>query len=168
MTTPKENLVSWLSDAYAMEGQAVTLLETQIQRLESYPDARARLQTHLDATRRQQEEVERCLERLGSSPSTFKEMATKTMATMQGALHAMSGDEVLKHALGSYAFENFEAASYRSLAEAAQRAGEAEIASVCSRIQREEEEMASWIWEHLPQMTSQYLDRAVTGGAAKR
>ena len=38
MTTPRDNLISWLRDAYAMEGQAIELLETQIQRLENYPE----------------------------------------------------------------------------------------------------------------------------------
>ena len=112
MTTARENLTSWLRDAYAMEGQAIELLEAQIKRLESYPEALPRLRQHLQETRQQQSEVEQCLHRLGSDPSTLKDAAMKLTANVQGMLHAMSGDEVLKHGLGSYAFENFEAASY--------------------------------------------------------
>ncbi len=50
MTDPKEHLTHWLRDAYAMESQAVSLLETQISRLETYPAARAKLQEHLAET----------------------------------------------------------------------------------------------------------------------
>jgi hypothetical protein len=33
---PRDNLIAWLRDAYAMEGQAIELLEQQIERLEHY------------------------------------------------------------------------------------------------------------------------------------
>jgi ferritin-like metal-binding protein YciE len=48
MTTPRESLAAWLRDAHAMEGQAETFLQTQIDRLENYPEALPRL-GHLNA-----------------------------------------------------------------------------------------------------------------------
>jgi len=168
MTTPRDNLISWLRDAYAMEGQAIELLETQIERLENYPEALPRLREHLQQTREQQTEVERCLDRLGADPSTLKESAMKLGASMQGMMHAMSSDEVLKHALGSHAFEQFEAGSYRSLMTAAETAGEPQIAQTCEQIMRQEQDMARWVWEQLPHMTEQYLRRSESGAEAKR
>jgi ferritin-like metal-binding protein YciE len=168
MTTPRENLISWLRDAYAMEGQAISLLETQIDRLENYPEALPRLREHLRETREQQSAVEQCLNRLGSDPSGLKEGAMKFAANMQGMMHAMSSDEVLKHALASHAFEHFEAGSYCSLAAAAEEAGEPEIARTCERIMRQEQDMGHWVWEHLPQMTRSYMQRAAVGAEAKR
>ena len=50
MTTARENLSNWLRDAYAMEGQAIELLEAQINRLEGYPEALPRLRSHLNET----------------------------------------------------------------------------------------------------------------------
>ena len=47
MTTARENLADWLRDAYAMEGQAISLLKTQIDRLENYPEAVPRLRAQL-------------------------------------------------------------------------------------------------------------------------
>lgn len=168
MTTPRDNLISWLRDAYAMEGQAIELLETQIQRLEHYPEALPRLRQHLQETREQQTAVEQCLERLGADPSALKETALKLGANMQGMMHAMASDEVLKHALGSHAFEQFEAGCYCSLLAAAEVAGEPEIARTCERIMRQEQDMAHWVWEQLPQMTRTYLERAASGADAKR
>jgi len=168
MTTPRDNLISWLRDAYAMEGQAVELLETQIKRLESYPEALPRLREHLQETHGQQAAIEQCLDRLGAEPSALKDTAMKLGATMQGMMHAMSSDEVLKHALASHAFEQFEAGCYRSLMAAAEVAREPEIARTCERIMRQEHDMADWVWEQLPQMTRKYLERAAIGAEAKR
>jgi ferritin-like metal-binding protein YciE len=168
MTTPRENLISWLRDAYAMEGQAISLLQAQIDRLDHYPEALPRLRQHLEETREQQATVEQCLNKLGADPSTLKEAAMKLGANMQGMMHAMASDEVLKHALGSHAFERFEAASYCALTAAAETADEPDIARTCERIMRQEEEMGRWVWEQLPQMTRKYMQRAETGAEAKR
>ena len=168
MTTARENLISWLRDAHAMEGQAITLLETQLERLEHYPEAKPRLQQHLQQTRDQVAAVERCLGKLGADPSTFKDSAMKLSATMQGMMSAMSTDEVLKHALASSAFEQFEASSYRSLVAAAEQAGESEIARTCEQLMKEEQDMAKWMWDQIPHLTKQYLAREATGASAKR
>jgi ferritin-like metal-binding protein YciE len=168
MTDPKEHLTHWLRDAYAMESQAVSLLETQISRLETYPDARAKVQEHLQQTHRQRQDVEDCLAKLGADPSDLKVLAQKTIATVQGLFHSMSEDEVLKHALGSYSFEQFEAGSYRMLAAAAREAGEPGIAETCERIQAEEEAMGDWIWQQMPTLTREYISRSEAGATAKR
>ena len=55
MESAEENLMAWLRDAHAMETQAVQMLEGQAQRLESYPELRAKVQDHLQETRRQAE-----------------------------------------------------------------------------------------------------------------
>ena len=151
-----------------MEGQAITLLETQIERLESYPEALPRLRQHLEETKDQRAQVEGCLHKLGEDTSTLKDATMKVGASIQGMLHAMSSDEVLKHALASNAFEHFEAASYCSLAAAAQDAGEPEIAKTCESIMQQELAMADWVWEQLPPMTHKYLQRSELDAQAKR
>ncbi|HEX5079377.1 MAG TPA: ferritin-like domain-containing protein [Geminicoccaceae bacterium] len=168
MTTPRDNLAAWLRDAYAMEGQAIELLESQIERLENYPQAQPRLREHLEETKAQQVAVEQCLERLGESPSSLKEATMRLGANVQGMLHGFAGDEVLKHALGSHAFEHFEAGSYRSLSVAAEAAGEPQIAQTCKRLMEQEQAMAAWVWEQIPALTSAFVERDATGGPAKR
>src|SRR4051794_7042852 len=103
MNTTRENLSAWLRDAHAMEGQAITLLETQIGRLESYPEAIPRLREHLAETKDQRAKIEGCLSKLGEDTSTLKDAAMKVGANLQGLAHMMSSDEVLKHALASNA-----------------------------------------------------------------
>ena len=168
MTTPRDNLAAWLRDAYAMEGQAIELLKSQIERLEHYPEAQPRLREHLNETMEQQKTVEGCLERLGESPSSFKEATMKMGANVQGMMHGLATDEFLKHALASHAFEQFEAGSYHSLSAAAEAAGETEIAQTCRRLMEQEKAMAAWVWEQIPHLTTTFVQRDASGGPAKR
>jgi ferritin-like metal-binding protein YciE len=74
----------------------------------------------------------------------------------------------VKGAIASYTFEHLEIAAYRSLIGAAEELGDAETARVCSEILRQEEAMAGWLEQHLPELTRQYLRRQRTGERAKR
>ncbi|HWK32302.1 MAG TPA: DUF892 family protein, partial [Hyphomicrobium sp.] len=103
MTSPRESLIAWLRDAHAMEGQAETFLQTQIDRLKNYPEALPRLQSHLEETKEQRAAVEQCLRKLGEDTSTLKDAAMKAAANVQGMMHAMASDEILKNALASAA-----------------------------------------------------------------
>lgn len=163
-TAHREHLITWLRDAHALEEQAKSLLQTQIDRLESYPEALPRLRDHLRETEQQSVMVEQCLHQLGSDTSTLKDMSTKLSANMMGMAHMFASDEVLKHALASHAFERFEAASYCSLMTAAQVAGEPQIARVAEQILRQEEEMGAWIWDQIPHLTQKYMTRSAVGG----
>lgn len=168
MTTAHESLIAWLRDAHAMEVQAQSFLETQVDRLENYPEALPRLRSHLEETKEHRALVERCLTSLGEDPSTFKDVGMKVVANIQGMLHSMARDEVLKNALASAAFEQFEAASYRMLVTAAEKAGEPEIARTCESIMEQEISMADWAWGQLQPLTEKYLSLEAVGVEAKR
>jgi ferritin-like metal-binding protein YciE len=66
-------------------------------------------------------------------------------------------DEVVKAALASYAFEAMEIASYSILRSAAEDLGDVETARVCDQILREEEAMADWLKNNIPDITRQFL-----------
>ena len=168
MTDKMENLADWLRDAHAMEEQALTMLETQEGRLENYPVLRDRIRQHVEETRGQSARLEQCMERLGIDRSAMKDAGGKFMATMQGMTGAMASDEVVKGHLFSYAFEHLEIASYRSLIAAADAVGDAQTRQACEENLREEEAMAAWLAENLPETTRQFLDRSANDGEAKR
>lgn len=66
-------------------------------------------------------------------------------------------------------FENMEIATYRVFTETANAVGDADTARVCQQICLEEEEMASWLADHLPAVTRANLSRAdASRGEAKR
>ena len=76
-------------------------------------------------------------------------------------------DEVLKGTIASYAFEAMEIASYEILISTARLIGDAETTRVCERILREEDAMAAWLREHIPQLTKVFLTRERVGETAK-
>lgn len=162
-----KDLAAWLRDAHAMEMQALKMMEAQVRRLEHYPELRSRLQRHIVDTQGQADRLGQCLHRLGESTSTLKDTAARLTAMAQGLSGFFVGDEVVKGGMASYTFEHFEISAYRTLIAAADELGEPEIRRVCEANLREEEEMANWLADHLPQVTQHYLRREAAGVEAK-
>ena len=167
MAVSRENLTAWLRDAYAMENQAIEILEKQVSRLEHYPDLRAKVRSHLEESHRQAERVERCLHQLGTDTSGLKTALGKMVGTAQQLSGLFASDEVLKSGIADYAFEHYEIASYKMLIATAAEAGEHEVGRVLEENLREEEAMAAWLAQHLPEVTRQYLHREAAGQTAK-
>ena len=169
MATARDNLLDWLRDAHAMEQQAETMLSSQVERLEHYPELRTRIQEHLRETQHQREQLESCLQRLGSSLSTLKDISAKVRAFGQGMAGMAMSDEVVKGAMSGYVFENMEIASYTVLIEAAIVAQDAETQRVCEAILQQEVAMSEWLRQHLPELTRAFLVRSEAPGVeAKR
>jgi len=163
-TNPSEHLVDWLRDAHAMEQQAESMLEAMAGRLEHYPVLRNRIVEHIDETRWQRSQIEGCLARLGSGPSTMKDIGGKVMAFGQAVGGMVMSDEVVKGAMSGYVFENLEIASYTVLIETARRAGDLQTEQVCKQIIAQEMAMADWLLEHLPSTVEAFLSRSETPG----
>ena len=139
MTTARENLSNWLRDAYAMEGQAIELLEAQINRLEGYPEALPRLRSHLNETRAQQTQVESaCTGR----HRPVDAQGQRHEAHRQRARHAACHGGRAEARARQPCFEQFEAGCYESLMVAAETAGEPR-SRTCQRIMEQELDMAA-------------------------
>jgi ferritin-like metal-binding protein YciE len=154
----RDELVAWLKDAHAMERATVDNLENLLKTVDEYPDLRLRLQSHLDASRRQRDDLERELQRLGADTSALKDWAMKLGGKAQPFLSWFTSDSVPKNCLAAYAYENFEIASYRSLMGAAEELGMAELAALCTRAIAEEQQMADFLIQSIPAITRRYLE----------
>jgi ferritin-like metal-binding protein YciE len=169
MAAREETLLAWLRDAHAMEHQAIEMMEKMAPRLENYPQLRARIEEHLAETHRQADQLLKCIERHGGGASSLKDMAGKVIGSGQALSGLFMTDEVVKGGIASYAFEHYEMACYKVLIATAEEAGDQETKRVCEQIHREEEAMASWLGDHLPQISRQYLQREAAGQSeAKR
>lgn len=168
MASAEERLLEWLRDAHAAEEQAETMLKGTASRIQNYPELKARIEQHLEETRRHAELVRRCIERRGGTTSTIKDAGAKMMGLGQALSGMLVGDEVMKASIASYAFEAMEIASYRILISTAQEVGDLETARVCEQILKEEQAMANWIEQNLPQLTKSYLQREETAGATAK
>jgi ferritin-like metal-binding protein YciE len=115
----KDTLLTWLKDAYAMEQGIVEILERQIGQMEDMPEAQNRIQQHLELTRTQAERVKGCIERLGDNVSHVKSGMANVLGAVQGMSTIMANDKEVKNAMGNYAIEHFEIASYMINAAAA-------------------------------------------------
>ncbi len=158
-----KQIISWLNDAHSMERSLVNVLENHRKDAAEFPDMRTRLEQHLDETRRHVEMVEECLRQLGEKPSMSKGMMGAVMGKVQGVATGMFRDEMIKNALADYSAEHLEIASYRSLIAAAEELGLSDVARICSEILRDEEAMAGWLEERIPEITRLTLQKHGAG-----
>jgi ferritin-like metal-binding protein YciE len=163
---PRETLISWLNDAYALERSLVEVLENHAKDAREFsPQMAQRMTQHLEETRMHAERVKECVERLGGSTSTMKTAMGKVTGFFQGMSTGAAPDELVKNALSDYAAEHFEIASYRALIVAARELGETEVARICESILRDEEDMARFLETNLPMVIQSYLGSTATAGS---
>ncbi|MEN0073882.1 MAG: ferritin-like domain-containing protein [Paracraurococcus sp.] len=155
--------ITGLRNAHALEAQADQLLSRQVERIENYPAMRQRLQQHIEETRRQSQRLEQILQAHGTSESTLKDLATGFMGNMAALAHVPMQDEILKNSFANYAFEHFEIASYKALIEMARMAGDAQAEPLLRESLKEEEAMAEWAGQALPEVVRTYVQRETEG-----
>ena len=160
--------VTGLRDAHALENQALSLMNRQIERIEQYPEVAARMRAHVEETNGQIGRLEQILASLDESHSTIKDIGASFMGNMAALGHTVAGDEILKNSFANFAFENFEAASYKSLITMAEAGGFRDSVPLLQQSLREEQSMATWLDEHLPEVTTRYMELYASGDQAKR
>jgi ferritin-like metal-binding protein YciE len=156
----RDTFVVGLRNAHAMEVQARELMERQSERLDDYPDVKAKLRAHLQETNEQLQRLERCLEACGETTSSLKDTAQSFMANAQAMVHSMTGDEILKNTFANNAFENFEIAAYKSLLALCSAAGMTQAKEPLEASLKEEQRMAAWIDSNVEKVTMDYLSRS--------
>jgi len=164
----REYFVTGARNAHAVEKQAMSLIERQLDRIENYPDVAAMLRRHLEETKEQHERLDRILDQLGESRSVLKDMVLEFGANMQALAHGTADDEILKNTFANLAFENFEIASYKSLICMAQLGGFNQFVSPLQQSLQEEQRMASWIDQNVETVTRAFLQNVVSGRKADR
>lgn len=167
-STLRTVFVTGLQNAHALENQALALMDRQLDRLRNYPEIAERLRTHRGETEVQIRRLDEILSGLNSSGSGWKDMAMNFMGNMAALGNVMAADEVLRDQLVNYAFENFEVASYRSLIALAEAGDFASATPLLRETLREEEAMAAWVLETLPDITLKYVGLRSAGQRADR
>ncbi|WP_333855127.1 ferritin-like domain-containing protein [Leclercia sp.] len=159
-----EHYHDWLRDAHAMEKQAESMLESMASRIDNYPDVRARIEQHITETKHQITLLEEILDRNDISRSVLKDSVSKMMAFGQSVGGIAASDEIVKGSISGYVFEQFEIACYTSLLAAAKKAGDVASVPAIESILAEEQRMADWLIQHIPNTTEQFLLRADAEG----
>lgn len=158
-----DDLVRWLNDAYGMENSIIEVLENHVKDARDFPEIRQRLSQHLEESHVHADKIKSCIESLGGSVSAAKAPLSEALGKMRAVLKGMYSDELVKNSLSEYMMEHFEIGCYHSLIAAAEECGEHQVAEVCRQIQDEEERMADWIYEEIPDVTCQHLTAHAMG-----
>jgi ferritin-like metal-binding protein YciE len=137
----ESELVSYLTDAHAIEAQALQLLETG-PALAGFAQLADVFRDHLEETREQRRLVEERLEAHDAKPSRFQNAALRIGGLNIGGFFGAQPDTTLKLAGFAFAFEHLEVAAYELLRRVAERAGDADTAAVAERIANEERSAA--------------------------
>ena len=157
MTKSKQTLIAWLRDAHAMERASVDTLDRLAERLSRFPQLALGFREHWRESVDQVEHIERCLKKLGSDTSTFKDLTSRFIGIAQAYAVAVVPDEVVKDCLAVYASRHFEIAAYVSLGAAALALEEPEVARMCDEHLQQERAMGNWLEQHIPEVTLEFL-----------
>jgi ferritin-like metal-binding protein YciE len=140
--TPREQLVSYLTDVHSTEENALTQLKAGAETA-GHPRLADAFREHLAETQEHERLVRERLEAYDAEPSKLKDAAQKGGAMLTGTVAKAAPDTTGKLAIQAYAFEHLEIASYRMLRVVAERAGDEETARVAEQILAQEQDAAS-------------------------
>jgi len=155
----QEELVSHLTDAHAIEAQALQLLEAG-PALAGFDQLAQVFRDHLDETREQRRLVEERLAAHDARPSRFQNTGMRIGGLNIGGFFGAQPDTPAKLAGFAFAFEHLEIAGYELLSRVAERAGDQETVAVAQRIATEERAAAERIagtWDEAMDTTLETL-----------
>jgi ferritin-like metal-binding protein YciE len=142
-----EQLNKYLTDAHAIESQAIQLLQKGPQ-LAGVRELAAAYEEHLTETEQHRDLVESRLSARHATPSKLKDAAMRLGALNWGMFFQAQPDTPAKLAAFAYAFEHLEIAGYELLGRVAKRAGDAETEVVAEEILAQERAAADRIHSH--------------------
>lgn len=140
----QKDLNKYLTDAHAIESQAIQLLEKG-RKIAGSSQLASAYAEHLEETREHQRLIAERLQTRGAGPSRIKDAALALGALNWGAFFGAQPDTPAKLAGFSYAFEHLEIAAYELLSRVARRAGDTETEAVARRILQQERSAAELI-----------------------
>ena len=157
-----------LINLHSLEQSAIELTERQVQRLEHYPEMKARLESHRRESEQQAKRLEAIMNRHGIAPSTIKNIGASAMGNVAAALHAPASDEILKNTFANFAFEPQELASYTSLSAMAEAQGDTLAIPLLKESLAEEQSMADFIERQIVPTTNRFLQLSDSSERASR
>jgi ferritin-like metal-binding protein YciE len=141
MTTISDQLISYLTDAHALEQHVDALLANAL-KMTDVPEVRGPVEHHKQETERHIALLEERLRAHDASPSKVKDAGMAIGALGLGLFERLRTDSVGKLARDAFVAEHLEIAAYEMLERVADRAGDHQTAEVARRIKADEQAMA--------------------------
>lgn len=156
-TVTEKRMVEWLRDAHAMEKQVESILRSQAEQIEGYPDIQSKYEEQADLASEHAELVKECLHARDVDPSLLKSAGAKLLGGLQSFSGHFVGDEVVKSVLVAYTITHMKIASYRILLSTAKLIGDTQSTSACEQILYESKDLVSWLHDLIESTAIQYL-----------
>jgi ferritin-like metal-binding protein YciE len=179
MTKRDATLTHYLNEAYAIERRLEPTLQAHLEAT-TRPAYQRRLKQHLAETKSHAAQLERRIKRLGGTPETVslpapeglvgplesaQSVVQRATAAVQSSLHAVrrTGEQelMLKNARAELRDEAEEIATYRLIESVATAVGDDESAKLARGIRREEERMATYLGDLIPELALDVVHDAV-------
>jgi ferritin-like metal-binding protein YciE len=152
-----EQVTKYLGDAYALETQALRLLEGG-KALAGVQSLTRVFAEHRQESERQRDRVGQRLSALGSAPNAIKNTALGLGGLNWGVVFGAQPDTPAKLAGFAFAFEHLEIAAYELLSRVAERAGDPETATLAREIADEERAAAAKVRATFPDAVDASVD----------
>jgi ferritin-like metal-binding protein YciE len=161
----EQQLVKYLTDVHSIEEQALT----QMRRAPKLVDGRlaAAFELHLEETVEQERRVRERLEAHEASPSKLKDAAGQAGGVGMVLFARSQPDTPGKLTAHAFSYEHMELAAYELLSRFAERAGDAETATMARDIATQEQAMAARLAECFDEAVAASLDGADEETAAQ-
>jgi ferritin-like metal-binding protein YciE len=140
-STLDEQLVTYLTDAHAIEVQALEQMRLA-PKIAGDEDLAAIFRDHFTETQEHERRVRAALEARGASPSTTKDVAGRVGGWGMVLFAKLNPDTPGKLVFHGHSYEHMELAAYELLRRVAERAGDAEVATLAREIGAQERAMA--------------------------
>ena len=140
-STLDEQLVTYLTDAHAIEVQALEQMRLA-PKIAGDEDLAAIFRDHFTETQEHERRVRAALEARGASPSTTKDVAGRVGGWGMVLFENLNPDTPGKLVFHGHSYEHMELAAYELLRRVAERAGDAEVATLAREIGAQERAMA--------------------------
>jgi ferritin-like metal-binding protein YciE len=158
--------ITGLKNAHGVEHQALALIDRQLDHLANYPEVADMLRQHRVETEQQIARIDEILAGFNETNSALKDVALSITGNLAAIAHVFAPDEILKNTFANYAFENFEAAAYKSLITLAEAGSFVTATPLLQMSLREEQAMAAWIDDNNASLTMKYVARRAAGETA--
>ncbi len=142
-----------------METGIATTLKKHAADAKGDPKVRGAITKHLRETEQHAKAIERALKSMEAGHPVIREGISQLVNLVAGVATSLAADTSVKNAIADFATEHFEIACYTALAEAADAAGERDIARTCRSILKEEQAMAKTLAGLLPTITEKHLSQ---------
>ncbi|MDQ4101821.1 MAG: ferritin-like domain-containing protein [Thermoproteota archaeon] len=175
-------LIQYFNEALSAENAAVDRIKSRIEEC-PIPEAKQKLQHHLEETINQQNRLRSIIEKRGGSPTDSKahlpelsppttmmmsKAAKDTMKSLTGDADNPLQDEMeLTRMKNDAIIEHGEIVAYTALIQLAKKAGAQDAITSLEQNLNEEKEMASWFMNNTPSMVDQIwpkIEAAITAG----